>query len=165
MKPIIQNKKNLVFYKKDLILKIKNLAKLTKNKRARICIHKSTNSKTNEMIIALKKGSYIRPHMHPNSKSESYHVIEGKMNVYVFSKSGKKIKVVKMGNYNSKLNFFYRMNKGYFHFPIAVSNWCVYHEVFSGPFDKKKDVKYAKWSPDENDKLSQGIFLKKIGYK
>ncbi len=164
MKPIIQNKKNLVFYKKDLILKIKNLAKLTKNKRARICIHKSTNSKTNEMIIALKKGSYIRPHMHPNSKSESYHVIEGKMNVYVFSKSGKKIKVVKMGNYNSKLNFFYRMNKGYFHFPIAVSSWCVYHEVFSGPFDKKKDVKYAKWSPDENDKVSQGIFLKKIGY-
>jgi len=165
MKQIIQNKKNLVFYKKDIILKIKNLAKLTKNKRARVCIHKSTNSKINEMIIALKKGSYIRPHMHPNSKPESYHVIEGKMNVYVFSKSGKKIKVVKMGNYNSKLNFFYRMNKGYFHFPIAVSSWCVYHEVFSGPFVKKKDVKYAKWSPDENDKVSVGIFLKKIGYK
>tara|TARA_B100001250_G_scaffold413969_1_gene450012 strand:+ start:2314 stop:2814 length:501 start_codon:yes stop_codon:yes gene_type:complete len=164
MKPIIQNKKDLIFYNKNIVRKIKELADKTNNKRARVNIHKSLKSKTNEMIIALKKGSYIRPHIHPNSKSESYHVIKGKMNVYVFSKSGKKIKIIKMGDYNSKLNFYYRMNKGYFHLPIAVSNWCVYHEVYSGPFEKDKDVKYATWSPKENNKKIINKFLKKIGF-
>ena len=165
MKPIIQNKKDLVFYNKNIVSKIKTLAKKTKNKRARVCIHQSMASKTNEMIIALKKGSYIRPHMHPYHKSESYHVIQGKMDVYIFSRNGKKIKVIHMGDYKSKLNFFYRMSKSYFHIPIAVSEWCVYHEVYSGPFKKNKDVKYAKWSPEENNKIQVKEFLKKIGYK
>ncbi len=165
MKPIIQNKKNIVFYNEGIITKVKNLAKKTINKRARVCVHQSITSKTNEMIIALKKGSYIRPHRHPYSKSESYHVIQGKMDVYIFSRSGKKLKVIHMGDYKSKLNFFYRMNKSYFHIPIAVSKWCVYHEVYSGPFKKNQDVKYAKWSPEENNKDQVNKFLKKIGYK
>ncbi len=165
MKPVIQNKKDLVFYNKNIVSKIKNLAKLTTNKRARLCIHKNIKSKTNEMFIALKKRSYIRPHMHPSLKPESYHVIEGKMNVYVFSKNGKKIKVIKMGDYSSNLNFFYRMNKSYFHLPIAVSKWCIYHEVYPGPFNKNFDVKYASWSPKETDKKAVKDFLIKIGYK
>ena len=41
MKPVIQNKKDLVFYNKNIVSKIKNLAKLTTNKRARLCIHKN----------------------------------------------------------------------------------------------------------------------------
>ena len=40
------------------------------------------------------------------------------MVVYVFSKKGKIIKKVKMGNVNSKLNFYYRMNKSLFHMPV-----------------------------------------------
>jgi cupin fold WbuC family metalloprotein len=164
MNAIIQNKKDLIFYKKNIIDKIKKLAEKTPNKRARLCIHQSIKNKTNEMIIALKKGSYIQPHIHPNSKSESYHVIEGKMNVFIFSKDGKKKKVIKMGDYKSNLNFFYRMNRGYFHLPIAVSRWCVYHEIYSGPFKKNLDVKYAKWAPKESDKLIVNKFLKKIGF-
>ena len=165
MKAFIQNNKNLVFYKKNIVKKIKDLAEKTNKKRARLCIHKSILDKTNEMIIALKKNSYVRPHIHPNSKSESYHIIQGKMNVYVFSKKGKKMKVIKMGQFGSNLNFFYRMNKGYYHLPIAVSNWCIYHEVFSGPFIKTKDVKYAEWSPEESDEKLVIKFLNKIGYK
>ena len=56
------------------------------------------------------------------------------------------------------------MNKSFFHLPVAVSNWCVYHEVYSGPFKKNCDVKYARWSPVENDKILVRKFLKKIGY-
>lgn len=164
MNPIIQNKKDLIVYKKDIVLKIKELAKKTINKRARVCIHQSIKNKTNEMIIALKKSSYIQPHIHPNSKSESYHIIEGRMNVFIFSKKGKLIKVIKMGDYKSNLNFYYRMNRGYFHFPIAVSKWCVYHETYSGPFEKDKDVTYAKWAPQESDGLAVDKFLKKIGF-
>jgi len=162
---LIQNKKHLIYYKKKFLKKVKNLANKNVRKRARVCIHTSQKDKTHEMIIVLKRGSYIQPHIHPNSKSESYHVLEGKMDVYVFSKSGKKLKTIKMGDYKSNLNFYYRMGKkNFYHMPIATSNFCVYHEVFSGPFNKKSDVKYSKWSPKESEKKLVNSFLKRIGY-
>ena len=85
---VIQNKKKkLIFHKKDIVKKLKFLAKKNKRKRSRICFHNDNKNKTNEMIIALMKRSYIPPHIHPDGKSESYHVIEGKMNVYIFSRN------------------------------------------------------------------------------
>ena len=87
-------------------------------------------------------------------------------NKYEFTlpSNGKKIKLVKMGDYKSGLDFFYRMNRGYYHMPIAVSEWCIYHEVYSGPFIKTKDVYYPKWAPKENDKTEIQKFLKRIDY-
>ena len=117
------------------------------------------------MIIALSKKSFISPHIHPNKKSESYFIIEGSMNVYVFNKLGKVKKIIKMGTFNSGKNFYYRMSKGYYHMPIAVSKWCVYHEVYSGPFNKSRDVKYPKWAPNENNQIEKKNFLKKIKHK
>lgn len=35
------------------------------------------------MLIVMAKGSYIRPHKHKN-KSESFHIIEGLLDVIVF---------------------------------------------------------------------------------
>jgi hypothetical protein len=29
--------------------------------------------------------------------------------------------------------------------PVATSKFCIYHETFSGPFEKKYDVKFPKW--------------------
>tara|TARA_B100000029_G_C17526910_1_gene941984 strand:+ start:388 stop:900 length:513 start_codon:yes stop_codon:yes gene_type:complete len=160
----IFNTKNVVYYSNQLVSKLKKIADKSKRKRSRICIHKSRKAKTHEMIIALKEGSYIQPHIHLNKKSESYHIIEGKMLVYIFSRKGKLINKIKMGNFNSKLNFYYRMNKSYFHMPIAISKYCIYHETFSGPFNKKNDVMYAKFAPKEENKLLVIKFLKKIKF-
>ena len=159
---IIQNKKDLVTYDKKIVKKIKSLAKNNKKKRARLCMHLNLKDKTNEMIIALNKKSFIAPHIHPNNKSESYFVIEGSMKVYVFSKKGLIKKIINMGTYDSGKPFFYRMSKGYYHMPISTSNWCIYHEVYSGPFKKKIDVKYPTWSPREDNPKEVEEFLKKI---
>ena len=105
---IIQNKKDLIFFDKSIVKKIKYKASKNNKKRARICIHKNLNEKTNEMIIALGKKSFIAPHIHPNKKSESYFIIEGSMNVYVFDKFGNVKNIIKMGTYNSGKNFYYR---------------------------------------------------------
>ena len=160
-KDIIQNKKNLVYLSNKIINKIKKKALSNKRKRARICLHKSVNDKTNEMIIALNKRSFIAPHIHPNQKSESYHIIQGEMDVYVFNSKGKLQKKIQMGEFNSKKNFFYRMCKGYYHMPLAKSEWCIYHEIYSGPFKKNVDVKYPKWAPNENNTKEVNNFLKK----
>jgi len=160
---VIQNKKKkLIFHKKDIVKKLKFLAKKNKRKRSRICFHNDNKNKTNEMIIALMKRSYIPPHIHPDGKSESYHVIEGKMNVYIFSKKGILKKIVKMGDYRSGLNFYYRMNKGFYHMPVSVTKFCVYHETYSGPFIKTNDVKFPKWAPKENEIINIKKFMSRL---
>ena len=89
---VIKTKDNLVLQDKKIVEKLKFLAKKSPLKRSRICLHKSLKDNTNEMIIALMKDSYIPPHIHPNSKSEYYHLIEGKMKVFIFNKNGKIVK-------------------------------------------------------------------------
>ena len=164
MKNVIFNKRDLFYFDNKIIKKLKIMALKSEKKRSRICCHLDLKDKTNEMIIALHKKSFIAPHIHPNNKSESYFVMEGFMNVYVFNSSVKVKKVVKMGPIDSGKKFYYRMCKGYFHMPIAVSKWCVYHEVYSGPFLKNKDVYYPKWAPNEDNKLEIENFLKKIKF-
>ena len=141
---VIKTKDNLVLQDKKIVEKLKFLAKKSPLKRSRICLHKSLKDNTNEMIIALMKDSYIPPHIHPNSKSESYHLIEGKMKVFIFNKNGKIVKVIKMGDYKSGNIFYYRMNKGYYHMPVSVTHFCIYHETYSGPFNKKKRCTFSK---------------------
>ena len=162
MKEIIQNKNKIVTFNKTIVSKLKKLADKSKNKRSRVIIHLDRNSKVNEMIICLKKNSYIQPHIHPISKTESYHIIEGEMNVFIFNQKGKILKIVKMGVHKKGYIFYYRMNIGIFHMPVATSRYCVYHEVFAGPFKKRRDVKYSKWSPNQNEKINVRKFLKKF---
>ena len=161
MKNTLRNKKKLITYNNKIIDKLINLSEKSEISRSRVCIHLNNKSKTNEMIIALKKGSYIRPHMHPNGKSESYHIIKGKMVVNVFNNKGKLVKRIKMGEVQSNLSFYYRMSKGFCHMPVATSKYCIYHETYSGPFSKKKDVVFPKWSPDFKEKIKFRNFLKK----
>ena len=161
MKDVIRNKESLVYINKKIISKLIKLANNSDLCRSRICIHKNNSAKTNEMIIALKKGSYIRPHTHPNLKSESYHIIKGSMTVFVFNKSGELKKRIKMGEAKTNLNFYYRMSKSFYHMPVATSSFCIYHETYSGPFIKEKDVIFPKWSPDFNDEEHYFKFLKK----
>lgn len=161
---ILKNKNKLVYYDKKILEKI---IKLSNNKRgrSRVCIHLTNKSKTNEMIICLRKESFIPPHIHPRGKTESYHVIKGKMSVLLFNKSGKCLKIIKMGDINSGQNFYYRMNSSFYHMPVATSKYCIYHETYSGPFVKKKDVIFPSWSPKEENVVSVKEFLSKINIR
>ena len=74
------------------------------------------------------------------SESKASKVLKEKiLLVNIFNSRGKLIKKVKMGDYKSNFNFYYRMSKGFYHMPVAMTKYCVYHEIFSGPFLKKKE--------------------------
>ena len=63
---------------------LKDKANKSFRKRYRICLHHSTDHLTQEMIICSKGFNYFRPHKHPLMYSESYHLIEGALDVYLF---------------------------------------------------------------------------------
>ena len=79
--------------KKDLS-KLKSMALDSPLKRARYCLHHTTEDPVQEMIIALHNSTYVRPHRHIG-KSESFHIIEGILNVVIFDNFGEVKKLLK----------------------------------------------------------------------
>jgi len=129
------------------ILKAK--ASGNRRKRVRICAHSSINDPLHEMLIVHTKGAYVRPHKHLN-KSESLHMIEGKLKIVVFDESGSIREVINMGRYSSGDAFFYRNSEEYFHTVIPLTEFVVFHETTNGPF-RREDTLYAPWAPEESD--------------
>ena len=66
---------------------LKQQALSSNRKRARICTHRSNDDALHEMLIAISANSYIHPHKH-TSKVESFHIIEGLVDVVVFDDAG-----------------------------------------------------------------------------
>ncbi len=102
---IINNKKKIFVCNKTLLKRLKVKAINSNNKRSRVCIHLSRSSQVQEMIIYALKNSYMPPHKHPAGNSETYHVITGKLDLYLFNTKGKIIKKISLNEYNKKKKF------------------------------------------------------------
>jgi len=139
----MQENQSIFVLEKKIIELLKIEAKLSPLKRARICLHANHECPVQEMIIALRKDSIIEPHRHPPHKPESYHLIEGELNVNIFDSSGRRTQTVHL-RVNSAV--MYRISGNVWHQPESVSDCSVYHEVYSGPFEKLHDVHYQDWT-------------------
>lgn len=139
---------------------LKEKAVLNLRKRVRICTHPDADDTLHEMFIALVKDVYFPPHKHQN-KSESFHIIEGKLKVIIFDDSGNVTDSIDMGDYFSGKKFYYRLSKPFFHTIIPISKIVVFQEITNGPFIKE-DCMFAQWAPDETSPKEQKAYFKKI---
>jgi len=128
--------------------------------RVRICAHKSNDEPLHEMMIALAQGSYIRPHKHLK-KSESFHIVEGEVDVVTFAEDGKVSEIIQLGPFGSGKDFFYRLSTPIFHTLLIRSKILVIHETTNGPF-KKDDAIYAPWAPEEGDVRAAKVYMDKL---
>ena len=146
-----------VLYTKDAITRIDSKdidilkAKATGNtrKRVRLCTHPSSQDALHEMLIVLGDESYVPPHKHPR-KSESFHIIEGFLDVVIFDDVGTVKEVIPMAAPGSDLPFYYRLSGSFFHMPVPTSDVVVFHEITNGPFDQSETV-FASWAPSDKD--------------
>lgn len=118
-------------------------------KRARFCAHIAPTDPLHEMLICLARGTYVRPHRHAG-KSESFHVIEGELDVVLFHDDGAIREVIAMGPYASGKVFFYRLAEPCFHTVLVNAPHALIHETTNGPFDPA-DTEFAPWAPPEGD--------------
>ena len=129
-------------------------------KRARFCLHHNLTDQVHEMIIAFCQESYIRPHRHTN-KSESFHIIEGKLAVIFFDDEGNVTRQIKMGTVGSDSIFFYRLSSNLWHTVVPLSDFVIIHETTTGPFIKEES-EFAPWSPAVDDPKGIERFLVEI---
>ena len=142
-------------------LDINNLIKkvdYTEKKRIRICLHNPDDS-IHEMIVLVKKGSYIRPAKHLN-KTESLHVIKGRAKAIFFSENGN-IESVKLLSEFPNSFFMYKMNTDIYHTLIVETDYFIFHEITNGPLIRADTIE-AIWSPKENDNINREEYLSNL---
>lgn len=128
---------------------IKAQAAANDRKRARICAHKRNEDSLHEMIIAISAKSYIHPHRHLG-KSESFHIIEGIVDVVVFDEDGNIADIIGLGDPATGRAYYYRLDQSLFHTLLIKSDFLVVHEVTNGPFLREK-TEMAPWAPTEGN--------------
>ncbi len=159
-----------ILYTKDSITKIdrsdiallKAKANTNKRKRVRLCAHPSTEDSLHEMLIVHQNGNYVPPHKHPG-KSESFHIIEGTLQVVIFNDDGTIYDVLTLSSsMMEKCFIYYRLSKSLYHTVIPVSDIVVFHETTNGPF-YREDMVFPEWAPteDESDNTIR-IYMKKL---
>jgi cupin fold WbuC family metalloprotein len=117
--------------------------------RTRLCVHRDVGDSLQEMFIVLSRQTYIRPHKHVG-KEESLLVLEGLVDAVFFEDDGGIARVVRMGEYGSGHQFFYRIGEGIYHTLVIHTEMLVYKEATLGPFDPAKTL-FAPWAPDGRD--------------
>jgi cupin fold WbuC family metalloprotein len=114
----------------------------------RICLHKSPSAVFHNMIILEEKGGYSRPHKHP-TKEETFHVIEGRMAIFLFHENGDfdEFVVLEQGE-----NFMMRLGSNRYHSIISLTPQVIYHESKPGPFRRNEDLVFAPWSAEPHER-------------
>lgn len=147
----------------DDITFVKHEALRAKTGRARICAHRSNNDSLHEMMIAITSGSYIHPHKHVD-KVESFHIIEGEVDVVVLDDDGKVREVVELGDASSARKFYYRLADSYFHTLLIHTDFLIVHEVTDGPFSPERTL-LADFAPSEDDPEAGREYLQQLRKK
>ena len=143
MSTVIRNNHDTIYIDRKKLEELKILAQKDPNKRARICLHKNDEEMVQEMIIAFCKDSYIRPHRHID-KSESYHIIEGRIEIIFYNDNGIEIDKVVLSDKMDEHPFLFRISNSDWHTVVPKSDFVIIHEVTKGPFNKNSS-EFADW--------------------
>ena len=116
--------------------KLKKAAAEASLRRSRCCLHQSHDDNVQEMVIAFCQDSNVPIHRHRN-KSESFHIIEGKLEILFYDDQGNITERIEMGTFGTGLPFLYRLSSDKWHTVKPLSDFVVIHETTSGPFIKE----------------------------
>lgn len=142
---VFANDSVLSLAKSDALLNhLKALPTVNLMGRSRILMHKTHEDLPQIMLIYLRKDSEIGQHRHPTEKAEIYVVLEGELEVryQVTTDTPEQVRVLGAWGNTRGLPSISVHRDGVWHEPRAVSEDCLYLEIYSGPFSKDADVEY-----------------------
>ena len=129
----------------SLIDELRRISESEGNVNVRVCLHESPDAAFHDMIILVRPGRHYPPHKHLQ-KGETWHIIEGRMGVFVFDVDGtlEDSAVVSAGE-------IYRLSLDTFHAVMPLGEYVIYHESKPGPFLGSADSIYPDWAPPPED--------------
>lgn len=131
----------------NMVEQIKKIAFKT-GENVRLSMHTTPDDAFHDMIVFQHRDRYYRPKKHLN-KPMSFHMMEGKMAIFVFDDEGNVIDTCIL---DARKNIVYRVAAGYYHTDLPLTDYVVHHECTMGPFVGDSDREFAPWSPDGTDR-------------
>ncbi|KNC68351.1 WbuC family cupin fold metalloprotein [Pseudoalteromonas ardens] len=147
------------------LAELKTLAANAHNGRFRYCLHESHEAAIQEMIICLHGMSYFPPHRHPTGVVESYHMIEGQMDVFTFDDAGNiigKTALAPVHASDENKVFFHKVTSPCYHTVVPRSEYVIYHEVLTGPWVPDYTSQTAPFSPAPEDRAAVDKFIREL---
>ncbi len=126
------------------IARLQEAAARSPRRRARLCLHRSAAAPVQEMVIAMARGTQVRPHRH-GGRSESLDALEGTALVVLLDDAGEVLRRFRLGTGPGDVRL-YRLGAATWHTVIPLTESVVLHEVVEGPFDPA-DQEFAPWAP------------------
>ena len=136
---------------------LKLLAKQSSYGKCMMCFHDDIRKHAHEWINVYSKGTYVRPHFHPD-KTETKLIIDGRMRVIIFDEAGVVIDDYVM---EKESIFISRIDKGIIHMNIQLTD-VVYYEVLDGPYAGKDDSIFPQWAPGCENEDGIREFMQRI---
>lgn len=148
----------MFYLNNDFFDRLLGEAEKSERKRSHHNIHNSHNEPVQRLCIALKKGTYVRPHCHTAINGwELIMVVKGDVAILVFDDSGYVVKRFELSTTTNSVGIELQPNT--YHMVFPRSDDAVIFEVKEGPFTSDKICKFATWSPEENSEGAEKFLL------
>ncbi len=125
-------------------------------KRSHQNLHKTFDDPVQRLCIGLIKGTYVRPHYHPQeNKWEMMLVLRGSVGVLLFDHSGaveERLELSSAGPLTSV-----DILPGTYHSVFPLTDKAILLEIKEGPYTPFEPENFAAWAPVERDSGVEGF--------
>jgi cupin fold WbuC family metalloprotein len=125
-------------------------AAITPRKRVNLNLHAELSDPINRFLNAGVAGTYVRPHRHRVGKWELLNVLQGRLDVVIFTSNGEVENRLALGPKGPSL---IEIQGGEWHSIVFHAPAAVVLEVKPGPYEPHLDKEFAEWAPMEADPL------------
>lgn len=125
-------------------------AEQSERKRSHHCLHTEHDDPVQRMCIALKKGTYVRPHFHgQNKKWELLLVLKGSLTLVIFDQAGTIVEKLSLSPNQTIMGAEFPENTWHSIYPETDD--VIILEVKPGPFTPAQESDFASWAPKEGE--------------
>lgn len=124
-------------------------AEESERKRSHHNFHDDLTDSVQRLCVALKQGTYIRPHKHPEPKWEMFIVLSGRVLLHIYNDNGAISETVELSA-NGEVSAI-EIAAGVWHSLMALTADAVIMEFKPGPYLAAAPEDFAFWAPAEGD--------------
>lgn len=129
-------------------------AEQSPRKRSHFNIHQSHDEPVQRLCIALKQGTYVRPHYHPQiNKWEMMLPLQGRVLLLIFDDHGKVLQRNEMQGGKDFVGV--ELSPNTWHTVMPLDDEAIILEIKEGPFTPTDPSQFATWAPEEDDSSTE----------
>lgn len=135
---------------RSLMMDLISQASSSPRLRSHYNFHPSPDSAVNRLGIALIRGTYVRPHRHPEpNKWESIIVLWGRVRVFTYDSQGVIENLFELGDASTQGDSLVEIPAHTWHSLIPMTQQAFIFEFKEGPYAPLESENFAAWSPAE----------------